>query len=117
MRDLDNGRPFLVQAGEEFHDFSTLIGVQITGRFLGQDQFWIGDDALDLGLIDKIGHLEPTMKELFGPDIVFRSDTDSNNSLWDMIGDLTVSHDPNVVLNLVKTVVEDISTRLPQARV
>ncbi len=34
-------------------------------------EFWLGDKALELGLIDGIGHLEPKMKELYGDKVRF----------------------------------------------
>lgn len=34
-------------------------------------EFWVGNTALDLGLIDGIGHLVPKMKELFGDKVKF----------------------------------------------
>ena len=44
MRDLHDGRPFGVQLLEQLHDFFGLAGVQVAGRLVGQDQFWLGDD-------------------------------------------------------------------------
>lgn len=35
-------------------------------------EFWLGEAARDLGLIDGIGHLVPTMKERFGDKVRFR---------------------------------------------
>lgn len=34
---------------------------------------WIGKSAVDLGLADGIGHMEPKMKEIFGEDVRFRT--------------------------------------------
>ena len=35
-------------------------------------EFWAGQPAIDLGLADHIGHLEPVMKERFGDNVKFR---------------------------------------------
>ena len=35
-------------------------------------EFWAGQPAIDLGLADHIGHLEPAMKEQFGQNVKFR---------------------------------------------
>ena len=36
-------------------------------------EFWLGRQAVDLGLVDGIGHLVPVMKERFGEKVRFRS--------------------------------------------
>ncbi|MEM9971327.1 MAG: S49 family peptidase [Pseudomonadota bacterium] len=33
---------------------------------------WVGDSAMDTGLIDGVGHLVPKMKEIFGDDVAFK---------------------------------------------
>src|SRR5687767_9635534 len=43
MRDLDDGRAFLVQLREQFHDLARLRGVQVARRLVGQDQARLGD--------------------------------------------------------------------------
>ena len=35
-------------------------------------EIWVGDQALDTGLIDGVGHLVPKMKEIFGEDIALK---------------------------------------------
>lgn len=48
------------------------------GDRLGSDpslfngEFWVGEEALGLGLVDGIGHLVPTMRARFGPKVRFR---------------------------------------------
>lgn len=36
-------------------------------------EFWLGAQAVDLGLVDGIGHLVPVMKERFGEKVKFRA--------------------------------------------
>lgn len=36
-------------------------------------EIWVGDKAVELGLADGIGHLEPTMRSLFGDEARFRN--------------------------------------------
>lgn len=49
------------------------------GAKLAQDdrlftgEFWLGAQAVDLGLVDGIGHLVPVMKERFGEKVKFRA--------------------------------------------
>ncbi len=38
-------------------------------------EFWVGNEAIDLGLADGIGHLVPKMKERFGDKVRFNSFT------------------------------------------
>ena len=46
MGDHDDGASvFLVQFVEQFHDFSSHLGVQVTGRFVGKDDVGIADDG------------------------------------------------------------------------
>lgn len=42
-------------------------------RDLFNGEVWVGRQTVELGLADGIGHLEPTMRGLFGEDIRFRS--------------------------------------------
>src|SRR5689334_22422772 len=44
MRDLDNRRALLVQPAEQLHDLLALIGVEVAGRLVCQNQRWLGDD-------------------------------------------------------------------------
>jgi serine protease SohB len=43
------------------------------GRLSGEDLFtgeiWVGQEAVDIGLVDGIGHVVPKMKELFGEKV------------------------------------------------
>ncbi|WP_099825657.1 S49 family peptidase [Oceaniglobus indicus] len=41
------------------------------GRDLFTGDIWVGRDAIDVGLVDGIGHLVPKMKELFGDKVRF----------------------------------------------
>ena len=46
MSDHDDGASvFLVQFVEQFHDFSSHLGVQVTGRLVGKDDVGIADDG------------------------------------------------------------------------
>ena len=42
-------------------------------RDLFNGEIWVGREAVDLGLADGIGHLEPTMKGLFGDKVDFQT--------------------------------------------
>jgi len=35
-------------------------------------EIWVGQNAVDVGLADKVGHLVPTMKDRFGDKVKFR---------------------------------------------
>ena len=35
-------------------------------------EFWVGEEALGLGVIDGVGHLVPTMRARFGEKVRFR---------------------------------------------
>ena len=54
-----------------------------TDVFTGE--IWAGEAAVDLGLVDGIGHLVPKMKELYGDDVKF-SVTQPRRSLFQRIG-------------------------------
>ena len=54
-----------------------------TKLFTGE--FWLGGPALDLGLVDGIGHVVPKMKELFGDKVRFRR-YGLRRSFWQRIG-------------------------------
>ena len=43
------------------------------GKDLFTGDIWVGQKALDVGLIDGIGHLVPKMKEVFGDKVRFRT--------------------------------------------
>lgn len=47
-------------------------GSALQGDDLFSGRFWLGRKALELGLIDGIGHLVPTMKQEFGDKVRFR---------------------------------------------
>lgn len=63
---------------EDIHDvFKTHVATRREGKIkTDQDLFtgeiWLGQKAVDLGLVDAIGHLVPTMKERFGKKTRFR---------------------------------------------
>ena len=42
------------------------------GEELFEGQFWTGQTALRLGLVDAIGHLRPAMREKFGDKVRLR---------------------------------------------
>ena len=48
-------------------------------------EIWVGKRAVDVGLADGIGHLVPTMKNLFGKDVRFRR-YDLRRSFWQRFG-------------------------------
>ena len=45
---------------------------QLTGKDNFTGDIWLGQQAVDLGLADGIGHLEPVMKSLYGEKLWFR---------------------------------------------
>jgi hypothetical protein len=45
MRDLHDRGAFAVELLEELHDFLALVGVQVAGRLVREDQLRIGDDG------------------------------------------------------------------------
>lgn len=63
--------------GGEIHDaFIDHVKASRADRLADDDriftgEFWTGAKAKDLGLIDEIGHLVPTMKEKFGDNVKF----------------------------------------------
>lgn len=63
--------------GGEIHEAFIEHVKQSRGDRLGEDpalftgEFWTGNRALELGLIDGIGHLVPTMKSIFGDKVRF----------------------------------------------
>ena len=46
-------------------------GEQILDKNIFTGEFWVGETAKNLGLIDDIGHLIPTMKKLYGDKTEF----------------------------------------------
>jgi hypothetical protein len=44
MRDLYDGRTLFVQFFQQFHDFLALVGMEISGRLIGEYQLWFGND-------------------------------------------------------------------------
>src|SRR5215831_11216693 len=44
MSHLRDCHALLIQSAEEFHDFLPLAGVQVAGRFIGQQKLWFGDN-------------------------------------------------------------------------
>lgn len=47
-------------------------GTKLAEGDLFDGEIWIGQDGIDVGLADEIGHLVPMMKERFGKDVRFR---------------------------------------------
>ena len=48
-------------------------GEKLSGDNLFTGEIWIGQAAVDNGLIDGVGHLVPVMKEVFGDKVKFRT--------------------------------------------
>lgn len=48
-------------------------------------EIWVGKRAVDVGLADGIGHLVPTMKDLFGKEVRFRR-YDLRRPVWQRFG-------------------------------
>lgn len=46
-------------------------GDKLVEQDLFTGEYWIGAQALELGLIDGLGHMTPKMKDLFGDKVVF----------------------------------------------
>ena len=57
---------------EFINHVKTSRGPALTGDDLFTGRFWLGDRACELGLVDAIGHLVPTMKSMFGDKVRFR---------------------------------------------
>jgi serine protease SohB len=47
-------------------------GARLADRDLFTGEIWVGGSAIDVGLVDGVGHLVPKMKELFGDKVKFR---------------------------------------------
>lgn len=47
-------------------------GARLTGADLFTGDIWVGQDGVEVGLADAVGHLAPTMRGLYGDDIRFR---------------------------------------------
>ena len=69
---LDDARARLVQLAEKLHDFFTLRGVKVAGRFVRQDQF----GALNYGASNS-HELLLTAEELIREEIFFADDVES----------------------------------------
>ncbi|WP_424928711.1 S49 family peptidase [Amaricoccus tamworthensis] len=46
-------------------------GERLSGENLFTGEIWVGQDAIDAGLADEMGHLVPTMKKLYGDKVRF----------------------------------------------
>lgn len=81
----DPFRPERAEDVERLHNLQNAIHARFTewvlarrgdrlsaGRKLFNGEFWTGDEALELGLVDGIGHLVPVMKARFGDKTRFR---------------------------------------------
>ena len=49
----------------------TRRGERLSGEGLFTGEFWVGEQAVSLGLADGIGHVVPKMKEIFGDKVHF----------------------------------------------
>ena len=38
----DDGGAFLVEVGEQLHHLLAVLGIQVTSRLIGEDEFWVG---------------------------------------------------------------------------
>jgi serine protease SohB len=47
-------------------------GDRLKGDNLFTGEVWVGGGAVDVGLVDEVGHLAPTMRALYGKDVRFR---------------------------------------------
>ena len=55
-----------LRRGSRLKDEEGKTEILFTGRF------WIGNEAVELGLVDGLAHLEPKMKEMFGSNVRLR---------------------------------------------
>jgi serine protease SohB len=67
----------LKRAQVHIHDnFITQVkgrrGDRLQGDHLFTGEFWVGQNGIDAGLADDIGHLAPTMRRLYGKNVRFR---------------------------------------------
>ena len=60
-------------------------GAKLTRDDLFTGEFWVGRDAVELGLADGTAHLVPKMKELFGDKVRFTV-TRPRRSIWQRLG-------------------------------
>jgi serine protease SohB len=51
---------------------STRRGGKLVDKDLFTGDIWVGQKAIDVGLVDHLGHLVPTMKDRFGDKVKFR---------------------------------------------
>jgi signal peptide peptidase SppA len=56
--------------------FKDHVSTRRAGKLVDKDLFtgdiWVGQKAIDVGLVDHLGHLVPTMKDRFGDKVKFR---------------------------------------------
>lgn len=60
-------------------------GAKIQRDDLFTGEFWVGSEAVELGLADRVGHLVPRMKEIFGDKVRFQVIT-QRRSLMQRLG-------------------------------
>lgn len=76
--DLDDGGAFVVEFGEEVHDFPALVGVEIAGGFVGEDQARAGDDGAGDG-----DELLLSAAELARIEVLLRDDVETVEGIRD----------------------------------
>lgn len=81
MGNLDDGGAGFVEPFEELHDLVALCGVEITGGFIGENEFGILNDGT--GDADK---LLLTAGELVGEEILFGDDVEAVESVANKAG-------------------------------
>ncbi len=71
--DIERIRDLQKQIHDEFiAHVKTCRGAHLSDEDVFTGRFWLGERAVELGLIDEIGHLTPVMTEMFGEKIRFR---------------------------------------------
>lgn len=82
QEDIARLREIQEQIHQEFiSHVKSCRGSTLNGDDLFTGRFWLGGKALELGLIDGIGHLVPTMKTEFGDKVRFRFYAQKNRFL------------------------------------
>jgi len=72
--DVERLKAIQAHIHETFIDHvKTSRGERLSDQNLFTGEVWVGQKAVDLGLADGVGHLEPVMKEKFGDEVRFLS--------------------------------------------
>jgi serine protease SohB len=73
--DIKRLKGLLGEIHQTFSDYVTdRRGTRISdNKDLFTGEFWVGKKAVELGLADQLGHLEPMMKERFGDKVRFKT--------------------------------------------